>query len=194
MLRIGSMGPEISSSLSLFSTNASSLLLVTRTADFSRASFDPFGRKSQVSGRKSDCPHRYAKRCRHSHLLLVTSLARSPQGATRLRAGMLSVLDHLRSIDKYVFHPGGVLRRFFEGGVIRDRGRIENHHVRVHSLLKQPTMIEPQISRREPAQPANRFRQGDQLFVPAIFAEDAREIPVRARVRIGFQKNSFRRL
>ena len=40
----------------------------------------------------------------------------------------------------------------------------------------------------------NRIGHRKNFFVPNIFAEHARKVPIRARMRIGLQENSFGRL
>ena len=78
----------------------------------------------------------------HTTHLSLFHFPRPPQGATRFRAGVLSVFDHLYTIDKYVFDAGRVLMRFFKGGVICDCRRIEHDHVRKHSLFEKSAMVE----------------------------------------------------
>src|SRR6266850_6943226 len=75
-------------------------------------------------------------------------LARSPQCPTRFRSGMFAVFDDLRTVHEHMFYTGRVLMRFFKGGVICDRRRIEHHHVGEHSFLEKSAVIEPEICRR----------------------------------------------
>src|SRR5690348_1454074 len=51
--------------------------------------------------------------------------------ATRLGAGMLAVLQHLYAIDEHVLHTGRELLRLFEGGMVLDRGWVEDDDVGV---------------------------------------------------------------
>ena len=55
-------------------------------------------------------------------------------------------------------------------------------------------MIEAEISSRQCTQSPNRFSHGNYFLVTHIFAEEAREVSVRARMRVRFQENTFRRL
>src|SRR6476620_8089113 len=75
-------------------------------------------------------------------------LSRAPQRATRFRPRVLAVLDDLHAVHEHMFHTGRVLMRFFEGGVICDRRRIEHHHVGEHSFLEKSAVIETEICRR----------------------------------------------
>lgn len=70
---------------------------------------------------------------------------------------MFAVLQHLRAVDEDVLHPNGVLLRLGKGGPISNRSRIENHDIGEHSLFQKTTVIEPKITGRERAQPADRF-------------------------------------
>ena len=70
-----------------------------------------------------------------------------PERAAGFRARVLSVFDHLYTVDKNVFYAGRVLMRFFKGSMICNGGRIEDDHVRKHSLLKKSAMIKAKIRR-----------------------------------------------
>src|SRR5437588_11018703 len=80
---------------------------------------------------------------------------------------------------------------FFKRGVVCDRRRIEYDHIGEHSLLEKSAMIETEIRGGKAAQPMNRIGHRKNLFVAGIFAEHARKVPIRARMRIGFQEDAF---
>src|SRR4029077_7220010 len=75
-------------------------------------------------------------------------LARPPHCPTRFSSGVLAVFDDLHTVHENMFHTGRVLMRFFKGGVICDRRRIEHHHVGEHSFLEKSAVIEAEIRRR----------------------------------------------
>ena len=107
---------------------------------------------------------------------------------------MFSVLDDLHAVHENVFHAGRILMGFFKRGVVCDRRRIEYDHIGEHSLLEKSAMIETEVGCGQAAQPMNRIGHRKNLFVAGIFAERARKVPIRARMRIGFQENAFGRL
>src|SRR5438128_9488547 len=119
---------------------------------------------------------------------------RTPEGATRLGARVLAILDDLYAVNENVFHANGVLMRLVERRVIGDRRLIEHDHVREHSLFKKTAMIEAEIGGGQPAQSANRFLKRNYFFVAHVLAEEPRKISVRARVRVRFKENAFWRL
>src|ERR1043166_7136477 len=81
-------------------------------------------------------------------LVRLLHFARTPQCPTRFCSGVLAVFDDLHTVHEHMFHTGRVLMRFFKGGVIRDRRRIEHHYVGEHSFLEKSAVIEPEICRR----------------------------------------------
>jgi hypothetical protein len=83
--------------------------------------------------------------------ILSTLLAGAPERASRLGTGVLSVFDHLNTIDQNVFYARRVLMRFFEGGVICDCRRVKDDHVREHSLAEKSPVIKAKVRRRHSA-------------------------------------------
>jgi hypothetical protein len=57
------------------------------------------------------------------------TLATAKYHAARPRPGVLARLDNLDSVHQHLRNTGGVLDWLFEGGVVLDRPRIENHHI-----------------------------------------------------------------
>src|SRR6266550_2503127 len=86
----------------------------------------------------------HMRRIRRTRLNLFR-FARSPQCPTRFRSGVLAVFDDLPTVHEHMFYTGRVLMRFFKGGMICDRRRIEHHHVGEHSFLEKSAVIEPAI-------------------------------------------------
>src|ERR1043166_7762210 len=82
---------------------------------------------------------------RHRSRISLLHFPWSPQCTTGFRTGMLAVFDDLHAIDENVLHPNGVLMRFFKGGMIGDRRRIEHDDVGEHSLLHKSTVIKTEI-------------------------------------------------
>src|ERR1700722_2523839 len=183
MLRIESIGKDISSSSVSFSTNARPPLKVTSGAAPARAYFGSTaatlrrraGRISIVSGD-------------------LGTLAWTPQRPAGLGPGMLAVLDYLDPVNEDMLHAGGILLRFIKGGVVTDCGRIEDNHIREHSFFEKTAMIEAEIRSRESAQPTDCFRKRNNFFVATIFSEHTGKVSISAWMRIGFQKDAFRRL
>ena len=70
---------------------------------------------------------------------------------------MLAILQHLHAIHENVLHSDRVLVRLRKSRAIGNRRRIEHDDIGKHSFLEKTAMIEPQVGRRQRAQPANRF-------------------------------------
>ena len=93
-----------------------------------------------------------------------------------------------------MFHAHGVLLRLLKRRAILDGRRIEHGDVGEHSFPEKATVLQAQVGRRQRAQPAHRFAQGNHLFLAHVFSEDTREVPVGARMRVRLQEDPGRRL
>src|SRR6185295_6899716 len=109
-------------------------------------------------------------------------LARTPQCAARFSIRVLAVLQHLSAVYEDVLHSNRVLMRVLESRAVGYRRRIEHHNIGKHSLLEKPSMIEPEIIRRQAAQPSNRFLERDHFFFAHILAQQARKISISSRM------------
>ena len=74
-------------------------------------------------------------RTKHGDRAPWLQLSRTPNSATRFRAGVLAVLENLHAVHENVFHADRVLMRFFERGAIGNRCRIENDDIGKHSFF-----------------------------------------------------------
>src|SRR4030095_14076173 len=106
----------------------------------------------------------------------------SPQRASRFCTRVLTVLEHFYSVNEDLFHSGGILSRFFKGGVIGDCRGIKHHHVGEHVRFQESAMIEFEVCGRQGAEAPNRLRQADQIFLTHALARDAPQHSVGARL------------
>src|SRR5947207_1992812 len=125
-------------------------------------------------------------------ILELLQLTRPSQSASWFRPSMLAVFQNLHAIDENVLHPNRVLVRFLEGCPVRNYRRVKDNHIGEHPVLNETAVVEAEIRRGQGAYSSHRCRPRDQLFVACIFPEDAREIPLSARMRCGFKVNAFR--
>ena len=72
--------------------------------------------------------------------------ARTSYDSSRLRPGMLALIDHLGTIDEDMHHAGGVLMRLLKGGVILNPVRIEYHNVGIIALYEGTPFSDPEIA------------------------------------------------
>ena len=82
---------------------------------------------------------------------------------------MLAIFQDLDPVDENMFYTNGILLRLFEGGDIRDRSRVEDHHVGEHTLLQKAPMVQLKIRRRKPRQSPNGLCEGDDVLLADIF-------------------------
>ena len=87
----------------------------------------------------------------------LTSLTRSPKGASRIRTGVLAVLQDLHAIYENMFHPDRVLMRLRKSRAIGNRRRIEHNDIGKHAFLEKAAMIQPEVRRRQCAQAPDGF-------------------------------------
>ena len=96
-----------------------------------------------------------------------TRPANHPPG---FRAGVLAVLDDLGPVDEDVLHSGGVLVGFDEGGVVLDRGGIEDDHIGEVALPQQPAAVELEVGGGQAGELADRLFEGKNLLVADVLA------------------------
>ena len=104
--------------------------------------------------------------------------------ATRPGAGVLTVLEHLHTVHKDMQHAGGILVRFVIRRVVLNPDRIENDDVRKITRLQRATTVEFEICCRQSAQSSNGLFERNNFLIANIFAKQAREIAVGARMRV----------
>src|SRR5688572_14388877 len=133
------------------------------------------------------CSHRATSRCPTPKRLDIArrlQFTRPPKSPPWLCAGVLAILEHLRSVHEHVLHSDGILVRLFEGRLVGDRFRIEDDNVSEHSFLKQPALIETKVLSRQAGHLPDCLFQRDHLFFTDILSQDAREISVGAWVAV----------
>ncbi len=81
-------------------------------------------------------------------LTALLHLPRSPKRLSWFCTGVLTVLEHLRAVHKYVLHADRQLVWVFERRTVSYGLRIEHDHIGKHPWLEKAAMIEPEMSRR----------------------------------------------
>ena len=79
----------------------------------------------------------------------LLGLARAPQGATRFRAGVLTVSKDLYTVDKNMFDADGILLGLLVAGHIGNRVRIKDDDIGKHTRFQETAMIQSKIRRRK---------------------------------------------
>ena len=62
-------------------------------------------------------------------------------------AGVLTVLEHLNTVDKDMLHANSVLVRVFVGRSVANGRRIEDNDIGEHSLLEKTATVQLEIGR-----------------------------------------------
>ena len=102
---------------------------------------------------------------------------------TGQRPRVLALAQHRHAIDKNMLHPRRILMRLGKSGVVLDRLRIKYHNI--SEMAGQQTAAPRYLKCicRQRRQAPNRLRQADDLFFTDIFAQEAGEAAIGARVR-----------
>src|SRR5687767_7671510 len=106
---------------------------------------------------------------------------------------MFAIAQYLDAIDENVTHARGILVRLLVGGMVLNTRWVEDDHVRKVSLLQASASLNSEIVHGQRSKPTNRFFERNHLFVAHVFAKQARESAVSARMRIRLQESPFRR-
>ena len=82
--------------------------------------------------------------------------------------------------------------RFFKSRMVRDRVRMENHHVGKVTGPERATPFQLEVPGGQAGEtPDGRFERNE-LFIADIFSQQTGKGPISARVRIGFEENALR--
>ncbi len=76
----------------------------------------------------------------------VSLPARAAHHAARCRPGVLAVFEDLYAVDQHVNDTGRILVGPIERGMVLDRCRVKNHHVREITRSQPPAPRDPEIS------------------------------------------------
>ena len=112
-------------------------------------------------------------------------LAAQLQGRTkraRRGPGVPAVAQHPPAVHPDVAHPRRQLVGLLEGGVVRDRLGVEDHHVGEQALAQQAPLAQAQAVGHGRGHLADRLLQGQDPLVADVAAEDARIGAVAAGV------------
>src|SRR6266699_3487672 len=60
-------------------------------------------------------------------------------------AGMLAIFEHPHTVDEHIARAGRILMRFFKCRVVRNSGRVEDHHIGEVGRLKRASLFELQL-------------------------------------------------
>src|SRR5438067_12753366 len=82
----------------------------------------------------------------------LANISGSPQSAARFCAGVLSILENVHGINKYVLHANRVLMGFLKGRAIGNRCRIEDYDIGEHSFLNESAKIKTYVTGRQSTQ------------------------------------------
>src|SRR6185436_15045443 len=123
------------------------------------------------------------------------SVPAAPPGAAhdtaRERAGVLAVAQREDAVDHHVAHAGGELTRRLEGGVVGDRGGVEDDDVGEVAGGEAAAVAQLQVLGRHRGEAADRLGQRHQLLVAHVAAKQPRHVAVGARVGARLEEHAL---
>ena len=97
---------------------------------------------------------------------------------------MLASAQHLRPVDEDVNHALAVLMRIAGNGMVLHQRRIEYGDIGEAAGLEITALAQLQIVGGQTGQAAHGVFQLDQAFIADVFADDAGEAAISARMRM----------